>query len=120
MQIHDGLTIADHAVSGNAERPASAILHDSPDARLIVFRIDAAQEVPMHSSTSTVILLVLRGSGIISGPVDGVIQDRKVTTGNVVSYQPGESHGMRAVGATFVVLATIAPSPGVARAVPLS
>lgn len=120
MHIHDALTIADHAVSGNAERPASAIVCDSPDARLIVFRIDAGQEVPMHSSSSTVVLLVLRGSGIISGPVEGVITDREVKTGAVVNYQPGESHGMRSVGATLVVLATIAPSPGAVRAVQLS
>jgi len=117
MQVYDALTVADHAVSGNPDRPATAILSDSTDARLIVFRIDAGQTVPLHTSTSTVILSVVRGAGIISGPVDGVVTEREVTVGNIVTYEPGELHGMRAVTGTLVVVATIAPRPGTARGV---
>jgi quercetin dioxygenase-like cupin family protein len=115
MQLHDVFTIADNAVSGNSDRAATAIVHDSPDARFVVFRIDAGQTVPLHSSTSSVTLSVIRGSGIISGPVDGVVKEHAVHTGNVATYEPGELHGMHADAGTFVVLATIAPRPGTRR-----
>lgn len=118
MQLHDILTIADHAVTRNPERPATAIVHDSADARLVVFRIDAGQEVAPHNSTSTVILSVIRGSGIISGPVAGVMADHAVSVGSVAAYEPGELHGMRAISETMVVAATIAPRPGAAPRMP--
>jgi quercetin dioxygenase-like cupin family protein len=117
MQLHDVLTIADNAISGNPDRAATAIVHDSPDARIIVFRLDAGQTVPLHSSTSSVTLSVIRGSGIISGPVGGVVKEHAVQTGNVATYEPGELHGMHADAGTLVVLATIAPRPGTRRGV---
>jgi quercetin dioxygenase-like cupin family protein len=117
MQLHDVLGIADRAVSGNPDRPATAIVHDSADARFVVFRIDAGQTVPLHSSTSSVTLSVIHGSGIISGPVDGVVKEHAVKTGYVAAYEPGELHGMHAESGTMVVLATIAPRPGTSRGV---
>lgn len=117
MQIHDALTIADHAVSAAHDRPATAIISDSTDARSLVFRIDAGQTVPMHTSTSSVILSVMKGVGIISGPVNGVVEEREVGVGTIVTYEPNESHGMRALTGTFVVVATIAPRPGTPRGI---
>lgn len=117
MQLHDAISIAAHAVSGAPDRPATAIVSDSADARVVVFRIDAGQTVPLHSSTSTVVLSVIRGSGIISGPVDGVVSEREAAVGTIVTYEPGELHGMRSVIGTFVVVATITPRPGAARGI---
>lgn len=112
MQLHDVLTIADNAISGNRDKPATAIVHDSADARVIVFRIDPGQAVALHKSTSTVMLSVLRGSGIISGPVAGAVADHEAQVGTVVVYEPGELHGMHSDTATFIVMATITPRPG--------
>ena len=112
MLIYDAPTIADNAVSGNPDRAATAIMHDAPDVRLVAFRLNAGQEVPMHSSTSTVILSVIHGTGVISGPIDGTVQDREVGVGTIVAYEPDELHGMRAMDEVFVVLAAITPRPG--------
>lgn len=112
MQAYDILTIADNATSGNRDKPATAIVHDSADVRVIVFRIDPGQAVALHKSTSTVMLSVLSGSGIISGPIAGTVTDRDAQVGTVVVYEPGELHGMHSVTGTFVVMATITPRPG--------
>ena len=96
------------AVAANPLRPASAIVHDAPDARLVVFRLAPGQEVAPHTSPSTVLLTVLEGSGTLSGG-DG---ERPCATGDVVTYEPGELHGMRATDGELLLLATIAPRPG--------
>jgi quercetin dioxygenase-like cupin family protein len=112
MRLHDCIAIADNAVSGSAGRAASAIVHDSPDVRLVVFRLNPDDSVAMHTSTSTVVLSVVSGTGVISGPVGGEIQDVTVSAGTVVTYEPNELHGMRAPQGPFVVLAAITPRPG--------
>lgn len=107
MKIQDPVTIARDAVSARADRPATAMVHDSPDARIIVFRIGPGQQVAPHTSASTVILQVVSGAGTVTG-AEG---DRAVRMGDVVTYAPNERHGMRAGSETFVVLAVIAPRP---------
>lgn len=103
--------LAANAVSAKPDRPATAIVHDGADARLVVFRIEPGQAVAPHSSTSTVVLSVVAGGGIVSDETD----DRHVLAGDVVVYAPNELHGMRALEEQFIVLATIAPRPGPAR-----
>jgi quercetin dioxygenase-like cupin family protein len=111
MRIHNCLEIASKAVSGSVGRAASAIVHDSPDVRLVVFRMNLDDSVAMHTSTSTVVLSAISGTGVISGPVGGEIQDVTVSTGTVVTFEPNELHGMRASQGPFVVLAAITPRP---------
>lgn len=108
MQTLDTLSAAGSAVSTRADRPATAVLADGPDARLVVFRLAPGQEVAPHRSTSTVILTVIRGPGEILGP-DGA---RTLDAGSVALFAPEELHGMRATGTELIVLATIAPRPG--------
>lgn len=100
------------AVSANPERPATAIVHDSDHARLVVFRIAPGQSVAPHRSTSAVHLSVLAGAGTISGERDGAPEERACTAGDVVLFAPQELHGMRAGDETLLVLATITPRPG--------
>lgn len=100
------------AVAANADRPATAILHDSEDARLVVFRLAPGQHVAPHSSTSTVALLVLGGSGQLSGGDDAYPLTRDVKAGDMVIYLPKELHGMRALDEELLLLATITPRPG--------
>jgi quercetin dioxygenase-like cupin family protein len=102
------------AVSAHAGRPATAILHDSPDARLVVFRLAPGQAVPPHQSVSTVTLAVLEGTGVLSGG-DG---ERTCSAGDVVVYAPNELHGMRATDGELLLLATITPRPGERSAEP--
>ena len=96
------------AVSAAPNRPATAVLLDTPDVRLVVFRLDAGQVVAPHTNPSTVLLSVLKGEGIISGG-DG---DHPAKAGDVFVCEPSELHGMRATAGELQVLATIAPRPG--------
>lgn len=108
MKIQAPLGIAYSAPASNPGRPATAIVHDSPDARLVVFRIEPGQRVPPHTSASTVILTVLSGNGFVTGGDT----ERPVAPKDVIAYEPGELHGMEATEETLVILATIAPRPG--------
>ena len=111
MKILDPTAAARDAVASSPSRPATAILLDVPDVRLLVFRIAPGQSVAPHHSVSTVILTVLEGEGVVLGN-DG---ERTCRPGDVVVYEPGERHGMRAVDQTLKLLATIAPRPGERR-----
>jgi quercetin dioxygenase-like cupin family protein len=101
-----------HTAAGLAgkpgSRPATFIIHDSSDARRVLFRFAPKQAVPVHRSTSTVMLSVLAGRGRVTG-ADG---DCDVAEGDVVVYEPNETHGMMAGEDPLVLLATITPRPG--------
>lgn len=99
--------IAAGAVAPRPGRPATAIVHDSSDARVVVFRLAPGEEVPPHTSPSTVMLFVLDGTGTVLGPN----AECAVQPGTLVTYEPNERHGMRATTGPLVVLATIAPRP---------
>jgi quercetin dioxygenase-like cupin family protein len=51
---------------------------------------------------------VLDGSGTVSG-AHGV--EQACAKGDIVVYEPGEQHGMKADKEEFILLATIAPRP---------
>jgi quercetin dioxygenase-like cupin family protein len=108
MMIYEPAVLAERAVTANATRPATAIVHDAPGGRVVVFRIEAGQQVAPHTSRSTVILSIVAGSGVVSGN-DG---ERTVRAGDLIAYEPNERHGMRAVDEPLVLLAIIAPRPG--------
>jgi quercetin dioxygenase-like cupin family protein len=109
MKSLDPATAARAAAAPNPTRPATAVIHDSDDVRLVVFRVAPGQMVPPHHSGSTVILRVLEGSGILSG-ADGA--ERNCVAGDTIVYEPNELHGMRAEREELLLLATIAPRPG--------
>jgi quercetin dioxygenase-like cupin family protein len=100
------------AVAANADRPATAILHDSPDLRLVVFRLAPGQAVPPHRSPSSVLLTILAGRGMVSGEEAAGQTEHPCTEGEYVAYAPGELHGMRALDSELLILATITPRPG--------
>lgn len=108
MKAIDPIDAARTAVSAHPNRPATAVIHDSDDVRLVVFRLAPGQQVPPHTSHSTVMLNVLEGSGILSGG-SGEIECSK---GDLVTYEPNELHGMRANDEELLLLATISPRPG--------
>lgn len=86
--------------------PVTKLLFDSEAARVVLFCLDAGQEVPVHISTSEVLMHVLKGRGsLISGE-----KEVKAGPGTIVACARKEPHGMRAKE-RMVVLATIAPRP---------
>ncbi|HEU6453769.1 MAG TPA: AraC family ligand binding domain-containing protein [Gemmatimonadaceae bacterium] len=110
MNTYDPSAAAKSAVAPKVPRPATALLHDAPGARLVVFRIEPGQEVAPHTSSSTVILSVVSGSGVVLG-AEG---ERDVRAGDLVVYEPHELHGMRARDEQLVIAAAITPRPGAA------
>jgi quercetin dioxygenase-like cupin family protein len=108
MKVLDVRHAAREAVAATPTRPATAIVHDGADARLIVFRLSPGQAVAPHRNASSVTLTVISGSGLASG----ADAERPITTGDVVTYDPNEIHGMRAPDEELVLLATITPRPG--------
>ena len=108
MKTFDARGTAAAAVAANPTRPATAVVHDTPDARLVVFRIAPGQAVAPHRNASTVLLTILSGRGFVSGEEGEV----SVSAGEVIAYEPNELHGMRAEGDELVLLATITPRPG--------
>ncbi len=103
--------IAQEAKAFNPAKPAMALIHDSDDARVVVFRIAPGQAVARHVTRSTVVMQVLSGAGTVSG----ADAECAVTPGMMLTFVPGEAHGMRADTEELVILATIAPRPGVAK-----
>jgi len=95
------------AITANAARPATALIHDSADARVVVFRIEPGQQVPVHSSASTVLLIAISGAGVVAGATG----DRDVRAGDIIAYDVNEPHGMRANKEPLVIAAVIAPRP---------
>lgn len=108
MNVSAAVDAARQAVAARPDRPATAILHDAPDVRLVVFSLKPGQAVAPHTSRSSVILVILEGQGTVSGGSGG----SPVKTGDVVAYEPGELHGFTAGEGPLTVLAVIAPRPG--------
>ncbi len=112
MKTYVPSLVARGAVTFNPGRPATAILHDAPDVRLVVFRLAPGQAVAEHRSASAVVLMVVSGTGIVSGEDNGIPCEKACAAGEVVAYEPNELHAMRALDEEFVLLATITPRPG--------
>lgn len=93
-----------------AERPASMLLHDEPNARVVAFRLLPGQIVPPHSSTSTVIVQVTAGSGIFRGAT--AADEATLRVGESAVYAPDEMHAIEATTEELQFLAIITPRPG--------
>ena len=108
MRVIEPAAAARAAVAAHPERPATALMYDAPDVRLVVFRVGSGQAVAAHTSPSAVMLYVVAGAGTVSG-AEG---EREVRAGQVVAYEPNEPHSMRATDQELVLLAAITPRPG--------
>ena len=110
MNAYSTLRAARAAVAPHSDRPASAILLDTPDVRLLVFRIPPGTAIPAHRNRSYVTITVLEGHGTLSGEQHGSPVDRYCTTGDVVVYTPNELHSMCAAETELLLLVTITPA----------
>lgn len=96
----------------NSARPATTVLVNTPDVRVVVFRFLPGQMVPMHTNKSSVLLTVLEGNGYVSGELDGVPDERACSLGDLIAYAAGEGHSMRTAEDGMILLATITPRSG--------
>lgn len=108
MKRYEPLSIARTAIPAAPNRPTVTIVHDQDDGRLVVFRLEPGQQVATHTSTASVFLSVISGSGFITG-ADG---EEKAGAGEVFAFSPREPHGMRTGDQQMVVAAVITPRPG--------
>jgi quercetin dioxygenase-like cupin family protein len=108
------LSLSRAAIAASGTRAATAMLLDTPDARLVVFRIKPGQAVAVHRNSSTVLITVLAGHGAIS---DGIVE-HDCHPGDTLCFAPNEPHGMRAIDEELHLLATITPRPGSCRTAP--
>lgn len=94
--------------ASRAERPASEILHDEANVRVIAFHLLPGQGIPPHKSDSTVLVQVVSGSGRFHGEESAEV----LSSGQSAVYAPGEMHAMYAGDEPLRFLAIIAPRPG--------
>lgn len=91
------------------DRPATALLHDEPNVRIVGFHLLPGQEVLPHTSESSVLVQVIEGSGTFIGETGTA----RLQTGGTAVYAPGEVHSMKADnGERLRFLAIITPRPG--------
>ncbi len=86
-----------------------SILHDSPDARVVLFRFGPGQGIPMHRSASAMTIRVLAGAGVVAQ----LGAERTIREGHKIAFAPHEAYALRADRDPLTVLATITPNPRV-------
>lgn len=91
----------------NPERPATRLVHDEPNVRIVAFHLQPGQVVKAHSSPSTVLLQVVEGEGEFTGDTG----ELRLAAGGAVVYAPGEVHAIRAVERSLRFIAVITPRP---------
>lgn len=91
------------------DRPATQLLHDDPNARVVCFHLAPGQTVPPHTSGSTVVVQVLEGAGLFRGQQS----EARLGPGEAAVYAPGELHSMESTadgGLRFLAIITPRPS----------
>lgn len=90
------------------ERPMTQLISENDDSRIVVFGFEPGQAVSLHTSSSTVLMHVVEGSGTLQ--VGSEV--RSVSVGDLAVCQPDVPHALAASpGERMVVLAIIAPRP---------
>ena len=87
--------------------PTVSILHDAPEARVVLFSFQPGDGIPLHRTPSSVTLRVLRGHGFVTR----VAGQSAIWEGTKLAVEPHEPYALRAEREPLTVLATITPSP---------
>jgi quercetin dioxygenase-like cupin family protein len=90
------------------DRPATALLYDHPNARIVAFHLLPGQHVAEHRSPSTVTVPVTEGSGVFRGAKS----ESRLETGQLAVFEPDEVHSIAAGTETLRFVAVITPRPG--------
>ncbi len=93
-------------VSFLPDKPRKELIFNSKNMRVVLFNIDAGQNVPLHVSESEVLMYLVDGKGSFT------VGERTdpVEKGSFVVCKENEPHGMKA-DLSMTVLAVISPSP---------
>lgn len=94
--------------SARQDRPASELVHDERDVRVVAFHLQPGQEIASHRSSSTVLVQVIAGRGRFTG--DGSAEE--LTVGQSAIYAPDEAHAIEALDEPLRFVAVITPRPG--------
>lgn len=94
--------------AARADRPASELLHDHADARIVAFHLHPGQKVAAHRSPSTVSVHVTEGAGVFRGGNGEVT----LAAGQAAVFEPGEMHAIEAGADALRFIAIISPRPG--------
>jgi quercetin dioxygenase-like cupin family protein len=89
----------------SSKRVNTELVFDSDNARIVLFYLDAGQEIEPHVSPSSVSIVVLKGAGKWTGS-----EEKDFSEGDLCCYKPDEPHGFTAKEQS-VLLAFITPSP---------
>jgi quercetin dioxygenase-like cupin family protein len=99
--------LSTRATPAREDRPATQLLYDEGDVRVVSFHLLAGQEVPPHRSTSTVVVQVTDGQGYFAGD-DG---ETFLDAGDVAVFAPEEKHSIRATDRPLRFVAILSPRP---------
>ncbi len=92
--------------SAAAEVDRPHVMMSTPEARVILLRLDGHEEMADHQVKERALLHVLEGSVEITAGDDRT----GCGPGTLIAFEPGERHGIRAVE-TSTLLLTLAPWP---------
>lgn len=101
------MTVLTDGPATRADRPASAVLYDSANARVVGFHLLPGQRVAEHRSTSTVTIHVTEGSGVFRGAESA----SRLEAGQVAVFEPNETHAIDAGTESLRFVAIITPRP---------
>lgn len=96
----------DLAAANDSDRPGPRVLFSMPEARAVVIDLAAGEELRDHQVRERAVLQVLAGSAECASGGESVTCGR----GTLVLFEPGETHSVRALEATRLLL-TLAPWP---------
>jgi quercetin dioxygenase-like cupin family protein len=74
-------------------RPASELVHDEPNVRIVCFHLLEGQCIPAHASDSTVVVEVIGGGGVFRGADHAA----ELEAGASAVFAPGELRAIEAV-----------------------
>lgn len=97
--------------AGPAPRPdraASQVLFDHAHARVVAFHLEAGQQIPAHSTDSSVLIHVIEGEGVFRGNAS----EAKLSAGQIAVFAPGETHAILAGAEALRFVAILTPRPG--------
>ena len=105
MTASEAIRLADFR-EFSADRHIAKLMHDSDKCRVVLFCLEAGQELAPHESSSEVVFYGVEGKcQVLVGHERIELQPQ-----TIVTCPPGVSHGLKGDTRT-VVMATIAPRP---------
>jgi len=87
-------------------RTGPRVLFSTPEARVVLVDLEPDESMGEHQVRERALIQVIQGSVILNAADD----TRSCTEGTLIVFEPGESHALRALQPTRLLL-TLAPWP---------